>query len=113
MTDPVLPCRTRPADSAIWVLRMPFKKNGFPVVGSFSAKTEGVVIMKLADWTAMWQRGGSTEKRRLEVSPLLKTNPLPAGFEALPTKWRKQADDAMILSTEHDHISDGGNSHAF
>ena len=43
----------------------------------------------------------------------MKTDPLPVGLEALPAKWRKQADDAMILSREHDHIGDGGNSHAF
>lgn len=66
MTDPVLPVGLgRP--TRIWVLHMPFKKNGFPVVGSFGAKTEGVVIMKLADWTAMCNEVEALKTRQFEV----------------------------------------------
>lgn len=34
----------------IWTLMCPFKKNGFPSVGSFGASVDGVVIMKIETW---------------------------------------------------------------
>ncbi len=51
----------------IWVLHMPFKKNGFPVVGTFGAHIEGVVIMKIADWTALCNSVEALKTRQFEV----------------------------------------------
>lgn len=69
MTDPLVGSSPALETKAtrIWVLHMPFKKNGFPVVGSFGARTEGVVIMKLSDWTAMCNEVEALKTRQFEV----------------------------------------------
>ena len=46
---------------------MPFKKNGFPVVGSFGAKTDGVVIIRASDWTRLCQEIPELGTRQFEV----------------------------------------------
>lgn len=37
----------------IWVLECPFKKSGFPSLGTFGASTANVVIFKIEEWNRL------------------------------------------------------------
>ncbi len=39
----------------MWVLHCPFKKSGFPVVGTFGTTEKAVVIMTLETWKQLCQ----------------------------------------------------------
>lgn len=41
------------AAPTIWAMWMPFKKNGFPSVGTFGARERKVVIIPMETWNAL------------------------------------------------------------
>ncbi len=41
---------TTPTPYRIWALHCPFKKNGFPSLGTFGATEDTVIIMTLDTW---------------------------------------------------------------
>ena len=41
---------TEPTKPRIWVMHCPFRKTGSPVLGTFGATTQPVVIIPLATW---------------------------------------------------------------
>ncbi len=54
----------------IWVLHCPFKKSGFPSVGSFGATTQPTVVMTMETWN-----------RLCETVPALKTTQFEVGTQ--------------------------------
>lgn len=51
----------------IWVTRCLFKKNGFPSLGSFGARTGEVVIIPLASWKRLCEEIPDLATRQFEV----------------------------------------------
>jgi hypothetical protein len=52
----------------IWVIHCPFRKDGTPVVGTFGAAVEPVVVFKMETW-----------KRLCEAVPALQTTQFEVG----------------------------------
>ena len=51
----------------IWVMHCPFRKTGSPVLGSFGAKEEVVVIFKIADWKKLCEDVPQLQTTQFEV----------------------------------------------
>lgn len=66
-TPPPSAANLEPKPIRIWAVHMPFKKNGFPVVGTFGSREVAVVIMRMSDWTAMCNEIEALKTRQFEV----------------------------------------------
>lgn len=51
----------------IWTLMCPFKKNGFPVVGTFGTRTGQVVIFSTAEWKRLCEDVPQLQTTQFEV----------------------------------------------
>lgn len=51
----------------IWVLHIPFNKQGAPVVGNFGRTIAPVVIMPMATWTRLCQQIPELGRMQFEV----------------------------------------------
>lgn len=54
----------------IWAMACPFKKSGFPVVGTFGATVRNVVIFDVATWTRLCQDVPQLQTTQFEVGTL-------------------------------------------
>ena len=45
----------------------PFNKTGFPVVGTFGSTVNGVIIIKVSDWTKLCAEIPDLAERQFEV----------------------------------------------
>lgn len=51
----------------IWVMHCPFRKTGSPVLGTFGASIEGVVIVKMEDWEKLCEDVPQLKTTQFEV----------------------------------------------
>lgn len=51
----------------IWVMHCPFRKNGTPVLGSFGATTQPVVIFQMATWKKLCEDVPQLQTTQFEV----------------------------------------------
>lgn len=60
--------RTKPL--RVWVMHCPFRKTGSPVLGTFGASEEVVVIFKMADWKKLCTDVPQLQTTQFEVGTL-------------------------------------------
>lgn len=51
----------------IWALHCPFKKDGFPSMGTFGKTIEPVIVMKMATWNALCAKFPDLAAEQFEV----------------------------------------------
>jgi hypothetical protein len=51
----------------MWAMHCPFRKTGSPVLGSFGASIEPVVIMKMSTWTQLCKDVPQLQTTQFEV----------------------------------------------
>lgn len=51
----------------IWVLHCPFKKNGYPSLGTFGKTIEEVIVMKASTWTQLCVEIPALGDKKFEV----------------------------------------------
>ena len=51
----------------IWALHCPFKKDGFPSLGTFGKTIEPIIIMKVDTWTKLCAKHPSLSEEQFEV----------------------------------------------
>lgn len=51
----------------MWALHCPFRKDGFPAMGSFGKTIEPVIVMTTATWTKLCAKHPSLATEQFEV----------------------------------------------
>ena len=67
MSTPAEPVSVDPPKYRIWVMHCPFRKTGTPVLGTFGAQIEPVVIFKMATWKRLCQDIPALQTTMFEV----------------------------------------------
>jgi hypothetical protein len=67
MTEPSAPITPESPKYRIWAAHCPFKKNGFPSLGTFGATVKPVVIMSMETWTRLCKDVPQLQTTQFEV----------------------------------------------